>query len=126
MEEQGCTQFTDEVFVEIARSALRGISEVSRLEKKSALSELTQLVSDRIAPQITVKRVDDSQAVAFDMKLTFLYGVRIPDVVEKVRNAVVTEVEAITGFKVDRIDILVEKLIRPDPVAETAATNKIV
>jgi uncharacterized alkaline shock family protein YloU len=132
MEEKERTQFNDEVFVEIARSALRNVNEVSRQEKKGALAELTQLVSERIAPQIIVKRIDRTnaaqteaaQAVAFDMKLTLIYGVRIPDVVEKVRNAVITEVETLTGFKVDRIDILVEKLIRPEPIAETATIDK--
>ncbi len=125
MDEQDRTQVTDEVFLEIARSAMQAVNEVARQEKKSALAELTQLFSERIAPQIVVRRPEpDVAAVAFEIKLTLIYGVRIPDVVEKVRAAVKTEVENLTGYTVQRIDILVEKLVRPEPAAESESVNK--
>ena len=125
MDEQDRTQVTDEVFLDIARSAMQAVNEVARQEKKSALAELTQLFSERIAPQIVVKRPEpDVAAVAFEIKLTLIYGVRIPEVVEKVRQAVKTEVESLTGYTVQRIDILVEKLIRPETGPEPAAFDK--
>ena len=117
MEEIDRTQITDDVFLEIARSAMQNVNEVARQEKKSALAGLTQLFSERIAPQIVVKRLeaeDLTLTVAFEIKLTLIYGVRIPDVVEKVRCAIKREVEELTGYKVDRIDILVEKLVSAD------------
>lgn len=122
MDEQERTQVTDDVFLEIARSAMQAVNEVARQEKKGALAELTQLFSERIAPQIVVKRAEaEIAAVTFEIKLTLIYGVRIPEVVEKVRSAVKTEVESLTGYTVQRIDVLVEKLIRPEPPAELAA-----
>ena len=127
MEEIERTVLTDEVFVEIARSAMLKINEVARLEKKGALAELTQLFSERMAPQIIVKRVeteDTSPAVTFEIKLTLIYGVRIPEVVDKVRNSVKTEVESLTGVRVDRIDILIEKLVRAEPAVEPPVAGK--
>ena len=125
MDEQERTQVTDDVFLEIARSAMQAVNEVARQEKKGALAELTQLFSERIAPQIVVKRAEaEVAAVTFEIKLTLIYGVRIPEVVGKVRSAVKTEVESLTGYTVQRIDILVEKLIRPEPAAEPAAVDK--
>ena len=127
MDEQDRTQVTDDVFLEIARSAMQAVNEVARQEKKSALAELTQLFSERIAPQIVVKRLDAETAmpaVAFEIKLTLIYGVRIPEVVEKVRAAVKAEVENLTGYAVQRIDVLVEKLVRPEPAAESESVNK--
>ena len=124
MDEQERTQVTDDVFLEIARSAMQAVNEVARQEKKGALAELTQLFSERIAPQIVVKRAEaEIAAVTFEIKLTLIYGVRIPEVVGKVRSAVKTEVESLTGYTVQRIDILVEKLIRPEPAAEPAASE---
>ena len=124
MDEQERTQVTDDVFLEIARSAMQAVNEVARQEKKGALAELTQLFSERIAPQIVVKRAEaELAAVTFEIKLTLIYGVRIPEVVEKVRSAVKTEVESLTGYTVQRIDVLVEKLIRPEPAAEPAASD---
>ena len=127
MDEQDRTQVTDDVFLEIARSAMQAVNEVARQEKRGALAELTQLFSERIAPQIVVKRLDAETAmpaVAFEIKLTLIYGVRIPEVVEKVRAAVKAEVENLTGYAVQRIDVLVEKLVRPEPVAEAESVNK--
>lgn len=125
MEEQDRTQVTDDVFLEIARSAMQAVNEVACREKKSALAELTQLFSERIAPQIIVKRPDpEVTAVTFEIKLTLIYGVRIPDVVEKVRHAVKADVENLTGYTVQRIDILVEKLIRPEIVPESEPCDK--
>ena len=124
MEEIERTVLTDEVFVELARSAMLKVNEVARLEKKGALAELTQLFSERMAPQIIVKRVETEDAVpavTFEIKLTLIYGVRIPEVVDKVRGAVKTEVESLTGVRVERIDILIEKLVRAEPVVEPPA-----
>lgn len=126
MEEANRTVINDDVFMEIARSAMRTINEVSRQEKKGTLAELTQLVSEKIAPQIVVKRIEkdgEVPSVSFDMKLTLIYGVRIPEVVEKVRAVVKTEIETMTGYRVDHIDILVDKLVRPEP-AESAVTDQ--
>ena len=127
MDEQDRTQVTDDVFLEIARSAMQAVNEVARQEKRGALAELTQLFSERIAPQIVVRRLDAETAmpaVAFEIKLTLIYGVRIPEVVEKVRAAVKAEVENLTGYTVQRIDVLVEKLVRPEPAAEAESVNK--
>ena len=41
MDEQDRTQVTDEVFLEIARSAMQAVNEVARQEKRGALAELT-------------------------------------------------------------------------------------
>ena len=111
------TQVTDDVLNEIARSALQQISEVVTPVRKNALSELTQLVSERIAPQVTVKRQElegSTQVINFDLKLTLIYGCRIPEIVAKVRDLIKLEVETLTGFKVERVDILVEKLVRQE------------
>ena len=127
MEEIERTVLTDEVFVEIARAAMLKINEVARLEKKGALAELTQLFSERLAPQIIVKRVeteDAAPAINFEIKLTLIYGVRIPEVVDKVRGAVKTEVESLTGVRVERIDILIEKLVRAELTAQPPVVNR--
>lgn len=127
MDEMERTSLTDEVFVEIARSAMRNVNEVARQEKKGTLAELTQLFSERMAPQIVVKRTEAEGAapsVTFDIKLTLIYGVRIPEVVDKVRSSIKTEVENLTGVKVDRIDILIEKLVRPEIAPELPVIDK--
>jgi uncharacterized alkaline shock family protein YloU len=120
MELSGKTVIQDEVFTEITRNAMQKVNEVFQKERKGALAGLTQIIAERIAPQVTVKKADKDSletpfgTVAFDLKLTLLYGVNIPDVVKKVREIISNEVEILTGYTVERIDVSVEKLVRPD------------
>jgi uncharacterized alkaline shock family protein YloU len=119
MELSGKTVIQDEVFTEITRNAMQKVNEVFQKDRKGTLAGLTQILSERIAPQVTVKKADKESpeapfgSVAFDLKLTLVYGVNIPDVVRRVRETIVEEVETLTGYTVERIDVSVEKLVTP-------------
>jgi uncharacterized alkaline shock family protein YloU len=109
----------EEVFVDIAMAALQKVEDVIRQERKSAFSGLSRLLTGKSGSKISVQKSDaEDQAaagsVAFDLRLVMVYGVVIPEVAEKVRDTVIKEVNAITGYEVERVDITVEKLIHPD------------
>jgi uncharacterized alkaline shock family protein YloU len=121
----GKTLINETVFVDIAREAMRKVEEVFRQDKKGGLSGITKLFADRFAPQINAKKteftdMDESTAgsVAFDVKLSVLYGVRIPEVAQKVREKVISEVENLTGYKVEKVDITIDKIVKPEEVQE--------
>lgn len=52
--------------------------------------------------------------VAFEVKVTIIYGANIPDTVVALREMIVKEVETITGYQVDKVDVLVEKLLKSE------------
>ena len=121
MEVNGKTIISDEVFAEAARTAMHQVNEVFRdHSKKSPLLGLAQIVTDKFAPQVIVRK-NEAEAtdgilgkISFELKLTLLYGANIPDVSRKVRESVIREVESLTGYKVEKIDIVVEKLVKAD------------
>ena len=99
---------------------------VKRLEESGAIEKYVAVLNHRalgldnvVFIEITLDKHDDKLLDRFGEALT-----RIPEVVEKARHAVKTEVESLTGYTVQRIDILVEKLIRPEAGSEPAPTDK--
>lgn len=121
--EEGKTIINDSVFIEIAREAMQKVEDVFRQEKRGALSGFTRIFTERFTPQITVKKtegqgiVNGFGTVAIDAKISVLYGVNIPEVAKKVREKIISEIEALTGYTVEKVDITIEKIIKPE-VAE--------
>jgi uncharacterized alkaline shock family protein YloU len=118
---EGKITLSDSILVEIAREAMKKVEEVYSKEKKSALAGLTGFFGDRFVPQIIVKRIaegeeEESQRIAYEIRTSMVYGVNIPEVGVKIREIVKAEVEAMTGYTVERIDITVDRLIQPEDV----------
>lgn len=121
MDTVGKTVIHEDVFAEVARTAMTQVNEVFfDTSKKGPVAGLAQIVTERFAPQITVKKNEPEAAegsagkVSFDLKVDLLYGVNIPDVTRKLREAIMKEVESLTGYAIEKIDITVERLVRPE------------
>ena len=121
---EGKTTINDSVFVEIAREAMQKVEDVFRKEKKGALLGFTRAFTERFAPQITVKKTESTAvensfgAVSLDVKISVFYGVNIPEVARKVREKIVSEIETLTGYSVEKVDITIEKIIKPEQAEE--------
>ncbi|MCF6097107.1 Asp23/Gls24 family envelope stress response protein [Thermovorax subterraneus] len=121
---EGRTNISESVFIEIAREAMHKVEDVFREERKSALSGLTRIFTERFAPQITVRKSEPAEGeeglggVSFEVKLSVVYGVRIPEVAQKVREKIITEVETLTGYKVEKVDIVIDRIVKPEEIQE--------
>jgi uncharacterized alkaline shock family protein YloU len=121
--EKGKTIINDAVFSEIAREAMQKVEDVYQ-EKKGALQGLTQVFTERFAPQITVKKAEAGGpdngfgALTLDVKISVPYGVNIPEVARKVREKVISETEALTGYSVESVDITIEKVVKLEQISE--------
>jgi len=119
----GKTFINESVFVEIAKEAMREVEEVYKQGKKGGLAGFTQMF-DRFTPQISVKKTDPSEleegpgSVSFEVRFSVMYGVKIPEVAEKTRQKIISEVEALTGYKVEKVDLIVEKIVRPEEIQQ--------
>jgi len=126
----GRTTISESVFVEVAREAMKKVEDVFREEKKGGLSGLTRMFTERFAPQISVKKTEPGEGeegagtVSFEVKLTVVYGVRIPEVANKVRETIVTDVEALTGYKVEKVDIVIDRIVKPEEVQQEEKKEK--
>lgn len=109
------------VFTDIALAALHKVEDVIRQERKSAFAGLSRLLTGKAGSKINVQKSDSGEkaqpgSVAFDLRLVMVYGVSIPQVAEKVRETVIKDVNTLTGYEVERVDITVERLVRPDEI----------
>ncbi|KXG74469.1 hypothetical protein AN618_22990 [Fervidicola ferrireducens] len=126
----GRTTISENVFIEVAREAMKKIEDVFREEKKGGLSGLTRIFAERFAPQIAVKKTEPGEGeggpgtVSFEVKLTVVYGVKIPEVAGKVRERIITDVEALTGYKVEKVDIVIDRIVKPEEVQQEEKKEK--
>ncbi|MDD4085108.1 MAG: Asp23/Gls24 family envelope stress response protein [Acidaminococcaceae bacterium] len=129
----GKTIISEEVFADLAKTAMSKVENVAAAtEEGGSLAAVVKKVADRVIPQVVVKKTDAVAAedeahqstvghVSFEIKVTVLYGANIPETTAKLRSVLVEEVEKITGFQVDKIDVIVEKLIKTEAAAEKEA-----
>lgn len=131
---QGKTIISDEVFVDIVRAAAQDPGHVTlSLNEGSSLFSLAKRVTDKMVPQISVRKsdttVDENGTVtkghvSFELKVAVEYGSNIPEVVENLRQAIVKEVAALTDFYVDSVDVVVARLVNIQKEAAPLVTEQ--
>lgn len=129
----GKTIISEEVFADLAKTAMSKVENVAVApDDVSTLAAVVKKVADRVIPQVIVKKTDaiagddeNQQStvgrVSFEIKITVIYGANIPETTTKLRQVLLDEVEHITGYQVDKVDVIVEKLVKAESVAEKEA-----
>ena len=129
----GKTIISEEVFPDLAKTAMSKVENVAVApDDVSTLAAVVKKVADRVIPQVIVKKTDaiagddeNQQStvgrVSFEIKITVIYGANIPETTTKLRQVLLDEVEHITGYQVDKVDVIVEKLVKAESVAEKEA-----
>ncbi|NCD09148.1 MAG: Asp23/Gls24 family envelope stress response protein [Negativicutes bacterium] len=129
----GKTIISEEVFADLAKTAMSKVDNVSAAsDEGGTLAAVVKKVADRVIPQVIVKKTDaiagdeeNQQAtighVSFEIKITVVYGANIPETTTKLRQVLLDEVERITGYQVDKVDVIVEKLIKAEAAPEKEA-----
>ena len=129
----GKTIISEEVFADLAKTAMSKVENVAvSSEDVSTLAAVVKKVTDRVIPQVIVKKTDaiagddeNQQStvgrVSFEIKITVIYGANIPETTTKLRQVLLDEVEHITGYQVEKVDVIVEKLVKAESVAEKEA-----
>ena len=124
---------SEEVFADLAKTAMSKVENVAAApEDVSTLAAVVKKVADRVIPQVIVKKTDaiagddeNQQStvgrVSFEIKITVIYGANIPETTTKLRQVLLDEVERITGYQVDKVDVIVEKLVKAESGNEKEA-----
>lgn len=128
----GKTIISEEVFADLAKTAMSKVANVAAyVEGGNTLAAVVKKVADRVIPQVIVKKTDAVVAedehqtgsqghVSFEIKVSVFYGANIPDTTAQLRAVLLEEVETLTGFQVDKVDVIVEKLVKHEVAAEHA------
>jgi uncharacterized alkaline shock family protein YloU len=114
MEIPGKTTVNEAVFQAIAEIVLKNIDDVVAKERKGPLAGLSRILVERFSPQIIVKKTEaevDFGEISFELKLAVIYGIKIPETAVKVRKELVKVVEELTGYKVTKVDVIVDRIV---------------
>lgn len=116
MEVKGNTLVNDNVFLTAAQIVLQDMEEVVKGEKKGRLPGISKIFAEKSAPQIAVKKMEPEKGaeygrVAYELKFSVVYGAKIPVLVAEIRRLLIKDIEEMTGYKVEKVDITVEKVM---------------
>lgn len=125
---QGKTIICEEVFMQLVRLTAARVPSVSLCESGGGgLMGFAKGLTGKNVPTIGVEKTDaevDENGtvtrghVSFTLKVSVACDANIPEAIENLREAVVTEVVKITDFVVDKVDIIVARLDEPAKKAE--------
>lgn len=110
-ENQGIVKISDEVVSVIAGIAAGEIKGVEELQQ--AGNNISQLLKGKKNVAKSVKVTLNEENAIIDLNLAVEYGVKIPEVVSSVQENVKKTVEAITGLKVEAVNINVQNIYLP-------------
>ena len=110
-ENQGIVKISDEVVSVIAGIAAGEIKGVEELQQTG--NNISQLLKGKKNVAKNVKVTLNEENAIIDLNLAVEYGVKIPEVVSSVQENVKKTVEAITGLKVEAVNINVQNIYLP-------------
>lgn len=110
-ENKGIVKISDEVVSVIAGIAAGEIKGVEELQQ--AGNNISQLLKGKKNVAKNVKVTLNEENAIIDLNLAVEYGVKIPEVVNSVQENVKKTVEAITGLKVEAVNINVQNIYLP-------------
>ncbi|WP_300384395.1 Asp23/Gls24 family envelope stress response protein [Clostridium sp.] len=110
-ENQGIVKISDEVVSVIAGIAAGEIKGVEELQQTG--NNISQLLKGKKNVAKNVKVTLNEENAIIDLNLAVEYGVKITEVVSLVQENVKKTVEAITGLKVEAVNINVQNIYLP-------------
>ena len=109
----GIVKISDEVvsvIAEIAADEIKGIVEIPH-EVSSNISQI--LKGKKASSGKSVKVTLEEDKATIEINVAVEYGMRIPEVVASVQENVKRTVEAMTGLKVDKVNVNVQNIYVP-------------
>ena len=109
----GIVKISDEVvsvIAEIAADEIQGIVEVPH----GVSSNISQILKGKkVSSGKSVKVTLEEDKAIIELNVAVEYGMKIPDVVSAVQENVKKTVEAMTGLKVDKVNVNVQNIYVP-------------
>jgi uncharacterized alkaline shock family protein YloU len=103
----GTIQISAGVFSSIVESALADVNSVEGASSKKISDGAISIFGIDIVKKGT-KVYFNEEKVDIDVFITIQYGIKISDVAEKIMKIVKTQVEKITGVKVEKVNVIVQ------------------
>jgi len=114
----GDIQISTAVIGQIVRTYVLGIDGVLRFKNQSLMDGMLDIFSKRSADRsLDIQLGDDGAVISLTLVLRF--GVIIPDVAHQIQSIVREKVEALSGYRVSKVNVNIASLEAPEPVEES-------
>lgn len=104
-EEQGSIHIAEDVIAAIAAGAVLDVEGVAGMMYGGTVTDLTATKKSAQRGVKGVKLNLDGTSLVMDLSLAVRYGHPIPEVAERVQSAVSSSVEAMTGCRVEAVNV---------------------
>ncbi|WP_411167920.1 Asp23/Gls24 family envelope stress response protein [Clostridium sp. MB05] len=118
----GIVKISDEVVCVIAGIAAEEVKGVEDLQQLGG-NNISQLLKGKKSVGKNVKVTLNEDSAIIELSLAVEYGVKIPEVVSAVQENVKKTVEAMTGLKVDSVNINVQSIYLKKTEKEESKEN---
>ncbi|GAA0085008.1 Asp23/Gls24 family envelope stress response protein [Clostridium sp. CTA-7] len=118
----GIVKISDEVVCVIAGIAAEEVKGVEDLQQLGG-NNISQLLKGKKSVGKNVKVTLNEDSAVIELSLAVEYGVKIPEVVSAVQENVKKTVEAMTGLKVDSVNINVQSIYLKKTEKEESKEN---
>lgn len=118
----GVVKISDEVvsvIAAIAASEIKGVIE----SQQGVGNNISHILKGKKASGKGVKVTLNEESAMIEISLAVEYGIKIPEVVNSVQENVKKTVEAMTGLKVESVDIVVQNIYLPKNSKEESKEN---
>lgn len=120
----GIVKISDEVVSVIAGIAAEEIQGVVEFQQGVG-NNITNLLKPKKSSGKSVKVTLGENSAVIDLNLSVQYGLKIQEVIESVQENVKKTVEAMTGLKVDAINVNVQSIYQLKEVKEVKETKEV-
>lgn len=113
----GKTTISDEVvaqLVEIATKEVPGIHAIAKQGFGEQIADLTNRLSGKGQSGQGIAVEVGEREVAIDLRIIADYGVRVPDLAIRLRQAIIERIESLLGLLVKEVNIQVSGLFYPE------------
>ena len=105
--ESGAIKVHESVVSSIVRKAVLGIKGVLRFAGNSLVDNIAEFVGSKTILDRAISIEMGENSVSVEVQIILQYGVFIPEVAEEVQKVIRTQVQDMTGFPVETVNVVI-------------------
>lgn len=110
----GVIKIHENVIATIVRKATCAVDGVIRLAGSAIVDNIAEIVGSRKMHDRAISVEISESDVKIEVKVKLVYGAHVPSVAAEIQNAIMEQVESITGMTVSQVNVVIDALEESD------------
>ncbi len=108
--ELGLIKIHENVIASVVRKATCSVEGVVRLAGSTLVDNIAEIVGSRKIHDRSISIDISGETVKIEVKVNIAFGTHVPTVASNIQQAVMEQVEKLTGMKVTQVNVVVQEL----------------